>query len=56
MIKIMNASNLRSIHEAAERFLELSEEAEGRWKGELSAVEEVRMMRKHKRDDGKKGN
>ena len=35
--------------EAADQFLALSENVKGRWRGTLSAVEEVRKMRKHQR-------
>lgn len=44
-VAVLDRTRLDSAGEAAERFLELSEEAEGRWKGDLSAVEEVRRMR-----------
>jgi len=37
------------IREAVQRYLKTSNEVRGQWKGELSAVEEVRAMRKHER-------
>ncbi len=37
------------IRETVQRYLKTSNEIRGQWKGELSAVEEVRAMRKHER-------
>jgi len=46
---VLDKVHLRSTREAADQFLALSEKVKGRWRGTLSAVEEVRKMRKHQR-------
>ena len=37
------------IREAVQRYLKTSNEIRRQWRGELSAVEEVRVMRRHER-------
>jgi len=48
-VVVIDKVDLRSAREAADRFLALSEKVKGRWRGTLSAVEEVRKMRKYQR-------
>jgi len=48
-VVVIDKVDLRSAREAADQFLALSEKVKGRWRGTLSAVEEVRKMRKHQR-------
>jgi pyridoxal biosynthesis lyase PdxS len=38
------------IREAVQRYLKTSNEVRGQWKGVLSAVEEVRVMRRHEKE------
>ncbi len=38
------------IREAVQRYLKTSNEIRRQWKGELSSVEEVRIMRRHERE------
>jgi uncharacterized protein involved in tolerance to divalent cations len=42
-------ANTRKIKDALKRYLKSSSEIRTLWKGKLSAVEEVRAMRKHTR-------
>lgn len=48
-VVVLDEMHLRSAREASDQFLALSEKVKGRWRGTLSAVEEVRKMRKHQR-------
>jgi len=48
-VVVLDKVHLRSAREAADQFLALSEKVKGRWRGTLSAVEEVRKMREHQR-------
>ena len=48
-VVVLDKVHLRSAREAADQFLALSEKVKGRWRGTLSAVEEVRKTRKRQR-------
>jgi len=48
-VVVVDGDHLRSVGDAVDQFLALSEELRGRWGGDLSAVDEVRAMRKGKR-------
>jgi len=48
-VVVLDEMHLRSAREASDQVLALSEKVKGRWRGTLSAVEEVRKMRKHQR-------
>jgi len=48
-VVVLDKGHLLSVKEAADHFLALSEKVKDQWKGTLSAVEEVRKMRKHQR-------